>query len=131
MLEKTLYSSDKEMSYRDGFVKNGNERCGHTECCDIKRGLVMAMGQAVSRPCIEHTIYYYYYYYKSTDGLDCSKEYTLSSDSLVNSCENHGCSVVRPLYGSEEKTLLTLHFLYGKVSLRFCSTSNYASWAVI
>ena len=57
MLEKGLYICGKKKSYRDGFVKNGNERCGHTECCDIKRGLVMAMGQAVSRPSIEHTIF--------------------------------------------------------------------------
>ena len=73
----------------------------------------MAMVQAVSRPSIEHTIYYYYYYYyKSTDGLDCRQEYTVSSDSLVYSCESHGCSVVRSLYGSEEKTFLfTLNFL--------------------
>ena len=71
MLEKGLYISGKKMSYRDGFVKNGNERCGNTECCDIKSGLVMTMAQAVSRPSIEHTIFYYYY--KSTDGLDCHK----------------------------------------------------------
>ena len=107
MLEKGLYISGKKKSYRDGFVKNGNERCRHTECCDIKRGLVMAMGQAVSRPSIEHTIFYYYY--KSTDGLDCRKEYTLSSDSLVKATV---VASVRPLYGSDEKTLLfTLHFL--------------------
>ena len=112
MLEKGLYISGKKKSYRGGFVKNGNERCGHTECCDIKRGLVMSMAQAVSRPSIEHIIYYYYYY-KSTDGLDCRKEYTLSIDSLVYSLESHPVvASVRPLYGSEEKTLLfTLHFL--------------------
>ena len=57
MLEKGLYISGKKKSYRDRFVKNGNERCGHTECCDIKRGLVMAMGQAVSRPSTEHIIF--------------------------------------------------------------------------
>ena len=88
--EGTLYFWQKK-SYRDGFVKIGNERCGDTECCDIKRGLVMAIGQAVSRPCIEHTIFYYHY--KSTDGLDCRKEYTVSIDSLVYSLESHGCSV--------------------------------------
>ena len=71
MLEKGLYISGKKMSYRDSFVKNGNERCGNTESCDIKRGLVMTMAQAVSRPSIEHNIFYYYY--KSTDGLDCHK----------------------------------------------------------
>ena len=37
------------------FVKNGNERCGHTEYCDIKPGPVL--GQAVSRPSMEHTIF--------------------------------------------------------------------------
>ena len=111
MLEKGLYISGKKKSYRGGFVKNGNERCGHTECCDIKRGLVMSMAQAVSRPSIEHTIFYHHY--KSTDGLDCRKEYTLSIDSLVYSLESHPVvASVRPLYGSEEKTLLfTLHFL--------------------
>ena len=88
--EGTLYFWQKK-SYRVGFVKIGNERCGDTECCDIKRGLVMAIGQAVSRPCIEHTIFYYHY--KSTDGLDCRKEYTLSIDSIVYSLESHGCSV--------------------------------------
>ena len=91
MLEKGLYISGKKKSYRGGFVKYGNERCGHTECCDIKRGLVMSMAQAVSRPSIKHIIYYYYY--KSTDGLDCRKEYKLSIDSLVYSLESHGCSV--------------------------------------
>ena len=71
----------------------------------------MAMAQAVSRPSIEHTIFYHHY--KSTDGLDCRKEYTLSIDSLVYSLESHPVvASVRPLYGSEEKTLLfTLHFL--------------------
>ena len=113
MLEKGLYISGKKMSYRGGFVKNGNERCGHTEYCDIKRGPVMAMAQAVSRPCIEHTIFYYYY--KSTDGLDCRKEYTLSSDSLVYSCESHGCSVSKaPLRIRGEN--FTFHFAF---SLRF------------
>ena len=48
MLQKGLYISGKKKSYRDGFVKNGKESCGHTECCDLKRGLVMAMGEAVS-----------------------------------------------------------------------------------
>ena len=113
MLEKELYISGKKKSYRGGFVKNGNERCGHTECCDIKRGLVMAMGQAVSRPSIEHTIFYHHY--KSTDGLDCRKEYTLSIDSLVYSLESHGCSVSNaPLRIRGEN--FTFHFAF---SLRF------------
>ena len=113
MLEKELYISGKKKSYRGGFVKNGNERCGHTECCDIKRGLVMSMAQAVSRPSIEHIIYYYYY--KSTDGLDCRKEYTLSIDSLVYSLESHGCSVSNaPLRIRGEN--FTFHFAF---SLRF------------
>ena len=113
MLEKGLYISGKKKSYGDGFVKNGNERCRHTECCDIKRGLVMAMGQAVSRPSIEHTIFYYYY--KSTDGLDCRKEYTLSSDSLVYSSESHGCSVSKAALRIRGENF-TFHFA---LSLRF------------
>ena len=113
MLEKGLYISGKKKSYRGGFVKNGNERCGHTECCDIKRSLVMSMAQAVSRPSIEHIIYYFYY--KSTDGLGCRKEYTLSIYSLVYSLESHGCSVSNaPLRIRGEN--FTFHFAF---SLRF------------
>ena len=113
MLEKGLYISGKKKSYRGGFVKNGNERCGHTECYDIKRGLVMSMAQAVSRPSIEHIIFYYYH--KSTDGLDCHKEYTLSIDSIVYSLESHGCSVSKaPLRIRGEN--FTFHFAF---SLRF------------
>lgn len=52
--EGSLYFWQKK-SYRNGFVKNGNERCGHTEYCDIKPGPVL--GQAVSRPSMEHTIF--------------------------------------------------------------------------
>ena len=55
MLEKGFYISDKKGVTGTAFVKNGNERCGHTEYCDIKPGPVL--GQAVSRPSMEHTIF--------------------------------------------------------------------------
>ena len=53
--EGILYYWQKKGLTGTAFVKNGNERCAHTEYCDIKPGPVL--GQAVSRPSMEHTIF--------------------------------------------------------------------------